>query len=558
MPLKLKIISPSALPSGQVSEIEFDELGGTIGRKPNNDFILIDPERFISSKHASIEYRNGKYFITDTSTNGVFINNAKQPVGTNNSEEIMNGDKISIGDFQMIVELESQSADLSPEPIWQSESTGFPQSTPPSSAEPFDLIGSTEPGPAGNLDDVVDPLALLDGGSQAPSTPAPIDQDLSELLAPTPGISSNDQLANDVNPAHAMPPEAEHDFFANAHEQIPEPEPVNELFSPPSAIPDNWDIMSDEESVEPQTQQPAAPSPVAGEQIAAPVSVIPDDDIFGDDIFSSLSAEPSSVATPTPQPKPQVPPQSQRPATRPETPQPTAPQTVPKTPKPVEPQVQKPAPRPAPQAAVTSSPTAEQADDLLNAFFEGAGINAQQLSFADKKMLMKKVGQLTRINTEGLIIALRARTTIKSSFRVNKTTIAPVENNPLKFLVTTDDALNTLLSDDRQGYMPAVQAFEEGFTDLQTHQMAMMAGMQATIRAIVNQFDPKSLEHMFVNQGGSSLIPVSKKSKNWDHYIEFYKKLSDRLMDDFQNVFGEEFARAYELQIQKLTNSGIL
>ncbi|MBL3600544.1 MAG: FHA domain-containing protein [gamma proteobacterium endosymbiont of Lamellibrachia anaximandri] len=51
----------------------FDEQGGTLGRSAGNLFVLPDPERFISGKHAAIVFRDGSFFITDTSTNGIYV-----------------------------------------------------------------------------------------------------------------------------------------------------------------------------------------------------------------------------------------------------------------------------------------------------------------------------------------------------------------------------------------------------------------------------------------------------------------------------------------------------
>ena len=37
----------------------FDEDGGTIGRSLQSDWILPDPDRYISSQHATIDYKSG-------------------------------------------------------------------------------------------------------------------------------------------------------------------------------------------------------------------------------------------------------------------------------------------------------------------------------------------------------------------------------------------------------------------------------------------------------------------------------------------------------------------
>lgn len=570
MSLTLKIISPATLPAGQLPEFTFDENGGSIGRKPNNDFILVDPERFISSQHASISCKNGAFIITDTSTNGVFINNSRRPIGNGNSEELNDGDKISIGEFQLETILAHAAK---PSTAWDN----IPE--PAALGDDIlggDILGNSIPGPAAgdsfNFDepflsnnasensiDSVDPLALLGGDLSGQNDAAPLSSPMSSTPSAqtnTPRHSENiDLFAEDNND----------DFFSglsdnNPHQNIPEPLPINEPFTPPTAIPDDWDIMGDNSADNIATANPpktaATGAPVSNQTSQASQSsdplfentafeqttpLIPDgDSLFEDDIFAALEAPVSSEQPNVVSPPPATP------AAQPAVAIPTANMAT----SPVAPaQVA----TPSMSNPVNAAPPADN-NALINAFIKGVGIDPAQINASNPEDLMLKIGQLTRISTEGLMMALRARATIKSSFRVNKTIIAPIENNPLKFSVTSEDALNVIFSDEKAGYMPATEAFSEGFKDLQSHQMAMMAGMQGTIKAITHQFSPQNLEQKFESkQSGSSFIPGNKKAKNWEMYELFYKKISATLQDDFQNVYGEEFARAYENQIRKLS-----
>lgn len=52
-----------------------------IGRSELCDWNLPDPERVISSKHAVIENQDGRLYIKDLSTNGLFINRNVEPLG---------------------------------------------------------------------------------------------------------------------------------------------------------------------------------------------------------------------------------------------------------------------------------------------------------------------------------------------------------------------------------------------------------------------------------------------------------------------------------------------
>ena len=45
----------------------------SIGRGPENDWVLADPERSISKRHCMLAYRSGCWQIADLSTNGTFV-----------------------------------------------------------------------------------------------------------------------------------------------------------------------------------------------------------------------------------------------------------------------------------------------------------------------------------------------------------------------------------------------------------------------------------------------------------------------------------------------------
>ena len=80
----------------------FDQKDGTIGRSPSNDLVLPDPNRYISRQHAKILHKNGCYYLQDTSFNGIYILNKSLHLHKN-SLKLENGDKLVIGDYELIV-----------------------------------------------------------------------------------------------------------------------------------------------------------------------------------------------------------------------------------------------------------------------------------------------------------------------------------------------------------------------------------------------------------------------------------------------------------------------
>lgn len=88
----------------------FDTVGGNIGRSADNDWVLPDPQRFVSAHHARIHYREGLYILEDTSTNGVYINDEGRPVGKRGAHVLQNGDIIRFGEYQVVVMVEGRSS----------------------------------------------------------------------------------------------------------------------------------------------------------------------------------------------------------------------------------------------------------------------------------------------------------------------------------------------------------------------------------------------------------------------------------------------------------------
>ncbi len=105
MALRLQIVSRHRQGLGERATKEFGHDGGTIGRSLESDWVLPDGQRYLSSRHASIDYRSGSYYIVDTSTNGVYVNDAEQPVGRGNPQRLFTGDRIRIGEYEMSAEV---------------------------------------------------------------------------------------------------------------------------------------------------------------------------------------------------------------------------------------------------------------------------------------------------------------------------------------------------------------------------------------------------------------------------------------------------------------------
>ncbi len=109
MSLILTVVAPAGALPGDRSMV-FAASGGRIGRGFDNDWVLPDPKRYLSVCHARVEQRGGYWYIEDLSTNGVYLNDSRQPLSILPPRALAHGDTVRMGDYRMAVAIEGEMA----------------------------------------------------------------------------------------------------------------------------------------------------------------------------------------------------------------------------------------------------------------------------------------------------------------------------------------------------------------------------------------------------------------------------------------------------------------
>jgi len=106
MALRLAIVSEHATRLQENATKVFGVHGGTIGRARDNEWTLPDPERYLSGKHARVDFRAGKFYLVDTSSNGTYVNGAQVPLGRFHEYPLKDGDYVRIGEYELLVSID--------------------------------------------------------------------------------------------------------------------------------------------------------------------------------------------------------------------------------------------------------------------------------------------------------------------------------------------------------------------------------------------------------------------------------------------------------------------
>lgn len=496
MAVNLTIVkSPPGITAKQLFKT-FGSSGGVIGRGADNDWTLSDPERFLSAKHCQISKEGERYYLTDLSTNGTFVNGSSEPVGRGSRVGLNDGDNIDVGEYRFKVGLER-------------ENKAFPSS-------PFADL---------------DPLASQEGVFEAPPPSVPSPSSMDDLFIgdysdsnSEPNVNSNDPLLaldgamGAVTPVESAPSIGSQEDSADMlHEAAVWPEATAE----DPVLPDDWD-----QDLSLLGGQSASEGPFA---MGADDSLIVKKPATSDHEFDSFVGDPQGSGL-----------------------QPDSLKLPPEIATPVAPHPNRPIRHSS--SAVPGSSSAQHGE-VDRSLVDAMGFADVALSDDQIREIGATTGQMVREMVDGLMQVMRSRASIKNEFRMSVTTIQAVENNPIKFSANADEVLELMFLRRSKAYKEPLAAVEESFHAIADHQVAVIAGIRSAFRAAMGRFDPVVLEEEFNLAGKGSILPALSKGKFWSAYQDYYEKVFNNIERSFQELFGEEFVEAYEEQLRKLAQA---
>jgi type VI secretion system protein ImpI len=193
-----------------------------------------------------------------------------------------------------------------------------------------------------------------------------------------------------------------------------------------------------------------------------------------------------------------------------------------------------------------ASPPRSGLPDFVRLFAQGANLSPGALA-RDPAQLAEELGRLVRLVTENLQQLLNARLQAKRIARVsNQTSIEALNNNPLKFSPSSDDALRIMFGPPTTSYLDARHALEEAFGDLKEHQLRSYSAMQQAIAMMVADLDPQAIDDATEADRGISGVIGSRKARLWDAYVARWQAITRGRSDGLVDVFMQYFAEQYD------------
>ena len=548
MLITLDVVSYNGSPLGKSLAATFDELGGAIGRAAGNQLELPDPDRTVSRVHAQVVFRNGAFAVVDRGSNPISVNG--RPLGNGRDAPLRSGDELQVGGYAIRVSVApgAPSAAQAADPFADLGAPAAPAARPAprsaaaTSVDPLAAFGVAAPSPggvaSGGIPDDWNPFApdaqapaARSAGPQFGRGGADFGLELG-AAAPPPLVAGMPIGAGagetSLDALFGLGPACGADPLANSALDAPIAQPNMAASADPmrslnratrgsaAAAPDQLSDLQRPFTAPPTGRAPAAPAVPVKPAGSAVLS------------WNESGAQNRTII---------------RPAT-----------SVPAVPEPAPAAPVVAATAPAPAVPVRASvAAAPDVDALSSALCAGLGLDALP-GGALTPASMRLIGELLHEATRGTVELLIARAALKREVRAEVTKIVARENNPLKFSPNVEVALNHLLGPPTRGFLAPAPAMRDAYDDLRAHQFAFLAGMRAALEGVLKRFDPAVLEGKLTHTSIlATLLPSSRKARMWEVFQELYAQISAEASDDFHELFGKEFLRAYEAHIDELT-----
>jgi type VI secretion system protein ImpI len=194
-----------------------------------------------------------------------------------------------------------------------------------------------------------------------------------------------------------------------------------------------------------------------------------------------------------------------------------------------------------------SSTGAAGAVDLAQWVAQGARVPPEFFAQRDPEQLAQELGLMLRVVIENLRQLLNARLEARRLARTaNQTMIQALDNNPLKFSPTAEDALRIMFGPATHSYLDARRTFEQSFDDLKTHQIKTYAAMQNALSMLIEDLDPQTIDQQAGGDRGLAGMVGSRKARLWDAYVARWQAKTARHDSGMVDAFMQYFADCYD------------
>jgi type VI secretion system protein ImpI len=176
------------------------------------------------------------------------------------------------------------------------------------------------------------------------------------------------------------------------------------------------------------------------------------------------------------------------------------------------------------------------------------GLPLSDMNSLESELALSEVGGALRAAIEGLRKLFASRAGRASRFPLSAMHLHVVEDNPLRFCESGQEAMETLFARHGTLHLSASAAIAESLENLGHHQDATETAADRALGAVFTALKPAALERRFAAYARNS-EPVRGPEHDawcWQMYKAYLEELSSHRQEGLQMLFWEVFAYEYQ------------
>ena len=185
---------------------------------------------------------------------------------------------------------------------------------------------------------------------------------------------------------------------------------------------------------------------------------------------------------------------------------------------------------------------------LLEAFCEGAHLDSSLFSGEEAEAAMRRLGAVYQQMVLGLADLMNERTTVKTQYRMDRTTVRSGGNNPFRWADAQRVAVD-LLRGGGDEFLSGPAAVQASFGDVKKHLLCLMDGLRAALGATLDALSPQAVEARFA---GQAFFLKGKGAAAWEEFVALHDQFRREADEDPESVVSREFRAAYARRLTEL------
>jgi hypothetical protein len=170
---------------------------------------------------------------------------------------------------------------------------------------------------------------------------------------------------------------------------------------------------------------------------------------------------------------------------------------------------------------------------------------AEQVERFSKQIMQTLESTLTWVSR-----SLKGRSEFENEFSADLTMVFSKEGNPLKTASGPAELGKYLLDwQSSRDLETSRDLLENAFKDLTMHQLGLVAGVQDCLKALLQQLDPKVLQHSVITENNSGfaklLLSFTLSKKSWNKYSFRHRDLFENNSKLFNELIYPELRKGY-------------